>query len=200
VDFDQTEEVTFPSQSDSQSSEVEELKRKLDELQQSRPSRVAPHPRPVTESPRTEPRHPAPRTIDVGTVVKMGCGCFFLVLITLSIAGYLIWDNWDRIVKPDSGGEEKIVFNEKAVTATEYFAVNYISGSSDVYKEAARMARAGEFRELTDALKFIKKAREEVKNKSGGKMVPLLESLNGEDWDSNEAAEIFEGFSIGLSL
>ena len=80
---------------------------------------------------------------------------------------------------------------------SEYFLTNYASGLSQAYAESAVKARNGEFRDFKSWDEFFHPIKEDVHAQSSAKVAEVLSSLNGEGWDNERAAQVFETLSKG---
>ena len=109
----------------------------------------------------------------------------FSLVIALSVALIVIaWMSIDRPARIANPGE--------------YFLTNYASGLSQAYAESAVKARNGEFRDFKSWDEFFHPIKEDVHAQSSAKVAEVLSSLNGEGWDNERAAQVFETLSKGL--
>ena len=117
-----------------------------------------------------------------------------LLLIAASVA--LLFHILDRFNEPEDSSES----NQTIVTSNpaEHFIVNYSSGLSQLYAEAAAKARAGDFSDLKEARDYFQPNMESIKKQSFAKMGQALDSINGANWSNDAAADLFETFSEGL--
>lgn len=115
----------------------------------------------------------------------------FMFLIVVGV-GLWVWSAYGT----DDSGES----NQTIVTSNpaEHFIVNYKSGLSQLYAEAADKARAGDFKDIKEARDYFQPNMESIKKQSFAKMGQALDSINGANWSNDAAADLFETFSEGL--
>ena len=121
-------------------------------------------------------------------------GCGFMLFMFLIVVGVGLWV-WSAYGTDDSGESNQTIVTSNPA---EHFIVNYKSGLSQLYAEAADKARAGDFKDIKEARDYFQPNMESIKKQSFAKMGQALDSINGANWSNDAAADLFETFSEGL--
>lgn len=99
---------------------------------------------------------------------------------------------------PQTEDPEPQMFGSPPYTGSAKFITDYSDGLSELYATAASKADAGEFVDIKAANEFIEPRVDEVRDQAFVPMGQMLETINGEGWSNEKAANVFREIAEGF--